>query len=57
MIKDWEKENPEWNETDKGVENYLKMIKELTVTTKDKHTTDIKKKLGNTWDINSLIEK
>ncbi len=57
MIKDWEKENPEWNETDKGVENYLRMIKELTVTTKEKYTTDIKKKLGNTWDINSLIEK
>ncbi len=54
-IKDWEKSNPDWNNTDIGVENYMTMVKQI-MSMDEKGKIDIKKELGNTMNINTLIK-
>lgn len=59
MIKDWEKENPEWNKSDRGTEYYMNMIRELMGGINDGEKENkyeiIKKELGINMDINTII--
>lgn len=59
LIKDWENENPGWNNSDNGTECYMNMIRELMGGIddgeKEKKYEIIKKELGINIDINTII--
>ena len=59
-IKEWEKENPDWANTESGADLYMNMVKEVmgTAATENKARTyeTIKKDLGNSVNIDPLIE-
>ena len=60
QIKEWEKQYPEWNKSDKETEMYLRMIQQVMGGQNDeeiqKNKNDIKKELGNTMDLKMAIE-
>ena len=59
QIKEWEKQYPEWNKSDKETEMYLRMIQQVMGGQNDeeiqKNKNDIKKELGNTIDLKMAI--
>ena len=59
-IKEWEKENPDWANTESGADLYMNMVTEVmgTAATENKVRTyeTIKKDLGNSVNIDPLIE-
>ena len=55
-IKEWETFHPLWSETDKGIDEYLTMVKEvLGDNNLSKTKKSIKKELGESIHINKLI--
>jgi len=61
MIKDWEKEHPNWNNNDNETQLYLKMIQEVMGGVNDeemnKNNEGIKKTISNAFDLkNAMIE-
>lgn len=61
QIKEWEKDHPYWNESDKETEMYLKMIQQIMGGTDnteiEKNNNCIKKELSNTVDLKKAIEE
>lgn len=59
MIKKWECENPNWNNSENGTECYMNMVRELmggiSDEEKDNKYAIIKKELGINMDIKSII--
>ena len=49
-IKEWEKNNPEWNKTEDGTNNYIKMVKMLTDCEDDKGDNKIIKTIDRKGD-------
>ena len=56
QIKEWEKENPKWNETDEGIMGYMEMVKIVmggsTEQERNKNKDLIKVKLTEKVEIN-----
>ncbi|MAP67578.1 MAG: hypothetical protein CMF80_07770 [Candidatus Marinimicrobia bacterium] len=57
-IKEWEKQNPDWANTEIGANSFMNMVKQVTGGGGDKKDAfeSIKKDLGNSLDIGLLIE-
>ena len=60
-IKDWEKEHPNWSQTDNETQLYMNMIKEvvggMNDEDKEKKLADIKRELGIKTDLTDAINK
>ena len=56
-IKDWEKENPSWNNSDELTEKYLKMVQEIVINSadKEKNMESIIKQLSNNTEIKDIM--
>lgn len=59
MIKDWEKKNPQWNQSDEGTECYMNMVREMMGGINEREKVSkyeiIKKELGLSVDINAIL--
>ena len=59
-IKEWEKQYPEWDKSERSAEMYLIMMRQVMGGRNDeelqKNNNDIKKELGNTMDLKMAIE-